>query len=110
MSEQTTLIIGAALGSQDLKEGGKGLGVAIADDTEESLAAAVDLIGKRHIFVPFAVRDFIDSDGGDVLKTAVFEAEIDGPFYRTADCVRCGVEAQAAASFQLRRLAHEARN
>ena len=84
---------GAALGSEGLEEAGEGLGVAIPDDAEEALAAAVDLIDQRHVFVPFAVGDLIDSDGGDVLQIAVFEAEIDDPFHRTADGVPCGVEA-----------------
>lgn len=43
--------------------------------------------------MPFAVGDLVDSDGGDVLQIAVFEAEIDGPFHGTADAVPCGVEA-----------------
>ena len=83
----------AALGSEGLEETRKGLGVAIPDDAEEAFAPAVDLIDQRHVFVPFAVGDFIDSDGGDVLQIAVFEAEIDDPFYRTTDGVPVGVEA-----------------
>jgi hypothetical protein len=37
--------------------------------------------------------DFACSDGGDVLQIAVFEAEIDDPFDRTADGVPTGLEA-----------------
>jgi len=43
--------------------------------------------------VPFAVGDLIDSDGGDGVQIAVFEAEIDDPFHGTADGVPGGVEA-----------------
>ena len=84
----------AALGSEGLEETGKRAGVAVPDDAEEAFAAAVDLIDQGHVFVPFAVGDFIDSDGGDVLQIAVFQtAEIDDPFHRAADGVPVGVEA-----------------
>lgn len=43
--------------------------------------------------MPFTVGDLIDSDGGDVFQVAVFEAEIDDPFHRTADSVPFGVKA-----------------
>ena len=83
----------AALGSESLEEAGERLGVTVANDAEEALAAVVDLIDQGHVFVPFAVGDFIDADGGDVLQIAVFEAEIDDPFHRAADGVPVGVEA-----------------
>ena len=39
------------------------------------------------VAVAFAVGDLVDPDGGDTVKIAVFQAEIDDPFYRTADRV-----------------------
>ena len=83
----------AARRSEGLEEAGERLGVAILDDAEKAFAPAVDLIDEGHVFVPFAVADLIDPDGGDVLQIAVFQAEIDDPFHRTADGVPLGVEA-----------------
>ena len=54
----------AALGSEGLEETGKRAGVAVPDDAEEAFAAAVNLIDQRYVFVPFAVGDLIDPDGG----------------------------------------------
>ena len=35
----------------------------------------------------FAVADLIDPDGGDIVQIALFHAEINNPFHRTADVV-----------------------
>jgi len=83
----------AALRSEGLEEACEGLGVAVPDDAEKTLAPAVDLVNEGHVAVALAVGDFIDSDGGDVLQIAVFQAEIDDPFHRTADGVPVGPEA-----------------
>ena len=40
-----------------------------------------------YVAVGFVVGDLVDPDGGDTVKIAVFQAEIDDPFYRTADRV-----------------------
>ena len=40
-----------------------------------------------YVAVGFAVGDLVDLDGGDTVKIAVFQAEIDDPFYRTAESV-----------------------
>lgn len=69
------------------------MGVAVLNDAEKAFASAVDLIDESHVFVAFAVGDFIDTEGGDVLQNAVFEAIFDDPFYRTADSVPIGMEA-----------------
>ena len=63
---------GAALGAEVLEEAGQGLGLAFLDNPEQSLAALVDLIDEGHVFVAFAVGNFIDADRGDVLQIPVF--------------------------------------
>ena len=50
------------------------------------------LIDEGHVAVAFAVSDLVDSDGGDTVQIAAFQAKIDDPFYRTADRVPAGME------------------
>ena len=84
---------GAALGTEGLEEAGEGLGIALPDNPEQSLAALVDLIDEGHVFVAFAVGDFINSNRGDVLQVPVFQSVVDNPLHRAADGVPGGVEA-----------------
>ena len=93
MSEQTTLIFAQRSAPKASKKTGERCGVAVFDNAQQALAAAVDLIDEGHVAVAFAVGDLIDSDGGDVLQVPVFQAEIDNPFHRTADGVPVGMEA-----------------
>lgn len=45
------------------------------------------MIDQGHVVVAFAVGDFIDSKGGDVLEFAVLEAVIDNPLHGAIDLV-----------------------
>ena len=84
---------GTALGTEVLEEAGERLGLALLDNPEQAFAALVDLIDEGHVFVAFAVGNFIDADRGDVLQIPVLQSEIDDPFHRAADGVPGGVEA-----------------
>ena len=84
---------GAAGGSEFVEEAFKCCSLAVDDNSEQTLGAAIDLIDESHVLMALAVGDFIDAKSGDIFQVAVFQAVIDDPPDGAADVIPGGVEA-----------------